>query len=140
LRSRLYTRWVLWCATMVVMIGALCVGEVRHACAQEKPATSVPSSNPLSGNPEAIEQGRKLYFRWCVQCHGAHADGKSRFGEYAKDLRQFPLGYSQFFAIVVAGRPQKKMPAWGEYISPEDIQRIGAYLETLAIEGANWKD
>jgi len=51
-------------------------------------------------------------------------------------LRQFSRGYSVFFATVVAGRPEKKMPPWGEYLSPEDIQRIGAYLETLAIAGA----
>src|SRR5262249_52500957 len=76
------------------------------------------------------------YFTWCVQCHGPNADGRSRFGEYAKDLRQFSRGYSVFFATVVAGRPEKKMPPWGEYLSPEDIQRIGAYLETLAIAGA----
>jgi len=140
LTSRLYTEWALWGAATLVMLGALSLGEPHTAVAQEKPITPVPSSNPLSGNPEAIEQGSTLYFRWCVQCHGANADGRSRFGEYAKDLRRFSLGYSMFFATVVAGRPQKKMPPWGEYLSPEDIQRIGAYLETLAIVGANWKD
>jgi mono/diheme cytochrome c family protein len=127
-------------AAALVLLGALSVGALRNAVAQEKLTTPVPSSNPLSGNPAAIEQGQKLYFRWCVQCHGPNADGRSRFGEYAKDLRQFSLGYSQFFATVVAGRPQKKMPPWGEFITPEGIQQIGAYLETLAIEGANWKD
>jgi mono/diheme cytochrome c family protein len=138
--SRLSTRWALFGAATLVMLGALSLGEPRKAVAQEKPTTPVPSSNPLSGNSEAIEQGSKLYFRWCVQCHGANADGRSRFGEYAKDLRQFSLGYSMFFATVVAGRPQKKMPPFGEYLSPEDMQRIGAYLETLAVAGANWKD
>jgi quinohemoprotein ethanol dehydrogenase len=137
--SRLYTRWALVCAASLAMLAALSLAPLKTV-AQEKPATPVPSSNPLSGNPEAIEQGRKLYFTYCVQCHGVNADGRSRFGEYAKDLRKFSLGFSMFFATVVAGRPQKKMPPWGEYISPEDIQRIGAYLETLAIEGANWKD
>jgi mono/diheme cytochrome c family protein len=140
LRARLYTRWALLCAASLVMLGALSIGEPLNAVAQAQPTTLGRSSNPLSGNPEAIEQGRKLYFTWCVQCHGPKADGRSRFGEYAKDLRQFSLGYSVFFATVVAGRPEKKMPPWGEYLSPEDIQRIGAYLETLAIAGANWKD
>jgi mono/diheme cytochrome c family protein len=128
------------CAASLVLLGAVSAGGLLNAVAQEKLITPVPSSNPLSGNPEAIEQGRKLFFTFCVQCHGPNADGRSRFGEYAKDLRKFSLGYSAFFATVVAGRPQKKMPPWGGIIPPEDIQRIGAYLETLAIEGANWKD
>jgi mono/diheme cytochrome c family protein len=138
--SRLYTRWALVCATTLVMIAALSLGELLNAVAQEKLTTPVPSSNPLSGDPTAIEQGVKLYFKWCVQCHGPKADGRSRFGEYAKDLRQFSLGYSMFLATVVAGRPEKKMPPWGEYLTPKEIQEIGAYLETLAIDGANWKD
>ena len=137
--SRLYTRWVLVCVASLMMLAALSLAPLKTV-AQEKPATPVPSSNPLSGNPEAIEQGHKLYFTYCVQCQGANADGRSRFGEYAKDLRKFSLGYSMFLAIVVAGRPQKKMPPWGEYLTPKDIQEIGAYLETLAIDGANWKD
>jgi mono/diheme cytochrome c family protein len=138
--SRLYTRWALVCVASLVMLAALSLAPLKTV-AQEKPATPVPSSNPLSGNPEAIEEGGKLYFKWCVQCHGPNADGRSvRFGEYAKDLRKFSLGYSMFLATVVAGRPEKKMPPWGEYLTPKDIQEIGAYLETLAIDGANWKD
>src|SRR5687767_3755365 len=57
-------------------------------------AGPVPSSNPLSGDPEAIEAGRKLYGTWCSQCHGGKADGVSRFGKYAADLRKVHLGYT----------------------------------------------
>jgi hypothetical protein len=32
------------------------------------------------------------------------------------------------------------MPAWGGVLKDDDIYRIGAYLETLAMEGANWKE
>ncbi len=110
------------------------------APATEKPATPVPSSNPFSGDPAAIQKGSELYFTWCVQCHGKKADGKSpRWGDgHAGDLRKFWRGYSEFIAIVVAGRPKKQMPPWAEVLNGEQISHIGAYLETLAIEGANW--
>jgi len=62
-------------------------------------------TNPVSGNPEAIEAGRKLYFTWCVQCHGPKADGVSRFGKYAADLREFWRGYREFVTSVKNGRP-----------------------------------
>ena len=103
-------------------------------------ADPVPSSNPLSGDPEAIEAGRKLYGTWCSQCHGGKADGVSRFGKYAADLRQFKLGYTEFAMVVVEGRTERRMPPWDGVLDGEQVSQIGAYLETLAIEGANWED
>ena len=78
-------------------------------------AGKVPSSNPVSGDPQAIAAGKELYFTYCVQCHGVAADGVApRWGHFAADLRQFWRGYSEFAMIVAAGRPEKKMPPWGE--------------------------
>jgi mono/diheme cytochrome c family protein len=107
---------------------------------EKKLSMPIPSSNPLSGKPEAIEAGRKLYFTWCTQCHGPKANGESRFGSYAADLRKFWRGYNEFVTIVKNGRPQRQMPPWKEVLNDQQISQIGAYLETLAIEGANWKD
>jgi hypothetical protein len=55
-------------------------------------------------------------------------------------LRKYWRGFSEFVAIVVAGRPKKQMPPWGSVLKGEEIMQIGAYLEALAVEGANWKD
>jgi mono/diheme cytochrome c family protein len=109
------------------------------APATDKPATPVPSGNPLSGKPEAIDAGRKLFFTWCVQCHGPHADGVSRFGNYAADLRKFWRGYKEFVTIVTNGRPDRMMPPWKEVLDTQKISEVGAYLETLAIDDANWR-
>jgi cytochrome c oxidase cbb3-type subunit 3 len=100
---------------------------------------SVPSSNPLTGDPEAIDLGRRLYFTWCVQCHGAKANGESRFGKYAGDLTRFWRGYKEFVTIVKVGRVDKMMPPWKDVLDDDNINKVGAYLETLAVEGANWK-
>ena len=132
--------WRYWAMIMAVVCGAMFMTPY-HGAAAEPFVAAVASSNPFSGNPEAIQQGRTLYFKWCAQCHGSKADGRSaRFGKYAKDLRRFSQGFSTFVAVVVSGRPKKRMPAWGEVISAEEIAQIGAYLETLAIDGAKWKD
>lgn len=106
----------------------------------QKAAVKVASSNPLSGDPEAIGLGKQLYFNWCVQCHGAKADGDSpRFGKYAGDLRKFWRGYAEFLNTVKNGRPGKQMPPWKQFMDDDTIAKLGAYLETLAVEGANWK-
>lgn len=108
--------------------------------ADKKVAIKVESSNPFSGDPKAIESGRELYFTWCVQCHGVKADGVSpRWGKYGKDLRKFWKGYSQFVLITIQGVKGKQMPPWGEHLSGNQISHIGAFLETLAMEGANWR-
>lgn len=99
-----------------------------------------PKVNPLSGKPDAIKAGRDLYWKFCVQCHGKHADGVStRWGGYAKDLRKWRYGYPEFIVVVLNGRPKKRMPPWGGYLEEEEIAEIAAFLETLAIEGARWQ-
>ena len=124
-----------------VCLGALAAGGAAlvPAAAQQQTA-AVPSDNPLSGDPQAIEAGRRLYNTWCSQCHGGKANGESRFGKYAADLTKFKKGYTEFAAVVVAGRPDKQMPPWDGVLDGEQISQIGAYLETLAVEGANWED
>lgn len=103
-------------------------------------SSAYPDVNPLSGDTDAIHEGGKLYSKWCRQCHGRKADGVSqRFGKYSGDLRKFWRGYPEFVVIVLNGRPKKKMPPWGGVLDEDEIAQIAAYLETLAIEGANWK-
>lgn len=133
-----HRRW-----TTVLALGAVALAwwcGPALSIADETAAGPVPSSNPLSGDPEAIEAGRKLFNTWCTQCHGGKADGVSRFGKYAADLRKFKLGYTEFARIVVEGRTERRMPPWDGVLDGEQVSQIGAYLETLAIDGANWED
>lgn len=134
---RLRGRWGL-----IVALGAIAFWTIDGSSSARADDTvaSVPSSNPLSGDAEAIEAGRKLFGTWCSQCHGGKADGVSRFGKYASDLRKFKLGYTEFAVVVVEGRAKKQMPPWDGVLDGEQVSQIGAYLETLAIEGANWED
>jgi mono/diheme cytochrome c family protein len=129
----------------VAVGGPLSVVDVRAQMtgppSEEKrpPRSRSSAGNPASGNEEAIAAGRKLYGMWCVQCHGPKADGVSRFGKYAGDLRAYWRGFGEFVTIVKNGRPDRQMPPWKEVLDDAKIAQLGAYLETLAIEGANWK-
>ncbi len=98
------------------------------------------SSNPLSGNEEAIALGKTIYRGKCSLCHGLRANGKGRGLPKTADLRKFKRGYNAYVATLVNG--YKRMPAWGGMgeLEYEQINQLGAYLESLAIEGANWKD
>jgi mono/diheme cytochrome c family protein len=103
-------------------------------------AGSVESSNPLSGDKDAIEAGQTAFRANCAYCHGMHADGRGRGLPNAADLRKFKRGYSHFVTTIKEG--YRTMPAWGGMgeLTDEQINQIGAYLETLARPGANWMD
>lgn len=122
-------------ATLAALTVALAGLSATQAAAEDD---AYPKANPLAGDQAAIEEGARLYFKWCVACHGKHADGVSRFGDYAADLRRFWRGYPEFVRIVLNGVVEKQMPPWGGVLDEDEIAQIGAYLETLQMEGAVW--
>lgn len=103
----------------------------------------VPAANPLSGNAAAIKSGRSWYQNVCGTCHGATANGAGERGQGA-DLRKIKLGFKGFVNVVKHGRkiPGQSafMPAWEGALDDKAIYEIGAYLETLALEEADWKE
>jgi mono/diheme cytochrome c family protein len=128
---------------------AMFAGSVAIACllpAGGQPAraeSETPATNPLSGNEAAVREGRSWFRAVCSPCHGGRADGAGERGQGA-DLRVFNKGFKKFVDTVKNGRDVpgriQKMPPWGAVLSEKQIYQIGAYLETLALQGANWKD
>jgi mono/diheme cytochrome c family protein len=104
---------------------------------------AVLETNPLSGDEKAIREGRSWFRGVCALCHGGRADGQGERGTGA-DLRKFSKGFKAYVEVVKKGREVpgriQNMPAWGAVLKEEQIYQIGAYLETLAIDGANWKE
>jgi mono/diheme cytochrome c family protein len=106
-------------------------------------ADEVPEVNPLSGDAKAINSGKSWYRGVCALCHGGRADGQGERGTGA-DLRKFQLGFRRYVEVVKNGRQiqgrTQAMPAWNGVLDDKTIYEIGAYLETLAMEEANWKE
>jgi mono/diheme cytochrome c family protein len=111
-------------------------------------ADEVPATNPFSGDEAAIKSGKSDYRAICSVCHGGKADGAGERASSAlvpADLRKFKKGFRKYVEIVkngvqAPGREIKDMPAWGGVLDDKTLYKIGAYLETLAMEGANWKE
>jgi mono/diheme cytochrome c family protein len=103
----------------------------------------IPEANPFSGDEKAMREGRSWYRGVCASCHGGRGDGAGERGSGA-DLRKLELGFQGYVRVVLDGRQQAgrtmAMPGWRGVLKMDDIYKIGAYLETLAIEGANWKE
>jgi mono/diheme cytochrome c family protein len=106
-------------------------------------ADEIPDVNPYSGDAKSIASGKSWYRGVCALCHGGRADGAGERGNGA-DLRKFDKGFKRYVQTVLDGRQipgqSQAMPAWKGVLDEKTIYEIGAYLETLAIEGANWKE
>lgn len=103
----------------------------------------IPESNPFSGDAKSIREGKSWYRNTCSPCHGGRADGAGERGSGA-DLRKLQLGFRGFVQVVLDGRQvqgrTQGMPPWRGALKNDDVFKIAAYLETLALEGSNWKE
>jgi len=121
------------------VLGAALAGLLAAHLARAGP--EVPATNPLSGDPAAIREGESWFHAVCSFCHGPRAEGTGRGG--GPDLRVFNKGFRKFVETVKNGRDvpgrAQKMPAWRGVLPDDRIYQIGAYLETLAGNGANWR-
>jgi mono/diheme cytochrome c family protein len=122
---------------------ALCAAVLAGAGLGRAADEGIPDVNPFSGDEKAMREGRSWYRGVCASCHGGKADGSGERGTGA-DLRKLQLGFKGFVQVVLDGRQTAgramQMPAWRGVLKNEDIYKIGAYLETLSMEGANWKE
>ena len=100
------------------------------------------AENPLSGDEKAIKSGKGWFRNTCTPCHGGRADGMGDMGT-AADLRKLKIGFRGFYQTVKNGRTipgrVQFMPSFS-FLDDKTIFQIGAYLETLALEEANWKE
>ena len=82
---------------------------------------------------DSVFGGFEKYNSYCFRCHGFDAVG----GEYAADLRNSlvnGLTKKDFFAVTMAGRPEKGMPAWAGFFSTDDVDQIYQYVKARSLD------
>jgi hypothetical protein len=96
-------------------------------------------SNPLPVTQAVLDQGRKAYLYYCVQCHGPQLDGKATVGQsffpLPDDLLASPtqaLSDGELFFNISLGF--KRMPPMYATLTAEDRWAILRYVRTLAEE------
>jgi mono/diheme cytochrome c family protein len=121
-------------AALGLIVAASLSGQAAHA------AGTVESSNPITGDKDAIAAGQTTFRARCAPCHGMRANGRGRGLPNSSDLTKFKRGYTKFVYIVKNGG--KTMPPYGGLgrLDDDEINQVGAYLETLASRRAKWID
>lgn len=115
------------------------------ACNEKRqPALPIPPAELM--HSQQIAAGAKLFAAHCAQCHGSIAEGRSqraaRFNPPAPDFREPQYRKSlpgYLYRRIQLGRtiePYRSngsvMPAWGAYLTREQLWQLVAYLKQRA--------
>jgi putative heme-binding domain-containing protein len=97
-----------------------------------QPETSA-TTNPLGGDPQAIDGGKNIYRGRCAVCHGIDAKGY-RGSDLTTGDWVHGGSDAQIFRTIARGITGTEMPGNGN-MSEEEVWMVIAYLRTLSAPG-----
>lgn len=103
-----------------------------YKASQPAPAPTISGERllALSKDREALDEGKEVFTRNCVACHGA--DGGGVIGPNLTDNAWIHGGSpTAIHTTVVAGVLAKGMPAWERLLKPEELDHVVAYVISL---------
>jgi mono/diheme cytochrome c family protein len=94
------------------------------------PAKDHARTNPLAGDPKAVEVGAAIYKDHCAQCHGADAmgDGKKKPALKSDEIRIATEGDLEWF--LRQGDLRAGMPSWSSLPQTQRWEVV-AYIRSL---------
>jgi len=91
--------------------------------------------NPLEDSEEVLKEGKILYTRYCIQCHGEKGMGDGLVGKVYKGVTAYnsravkDKTEGHIFHVITHGKG--RMWAHGSQISVENRWKIVKYVQTL---------
>jgi putative heme-binding domain-containing protein len=109
----------------VVLLAILAVGAAAQAT----------RTNPLAGDPRAVEEGRVAFRGSCSLCHGIKGEGGRgpdlTIGAYTGDSADKTL-----YDIISSGVAGTEMPGFASRFESDDIWRLVTYVRSIASSGS----
>ena len=87
-------------------------------------------TNPVAGNPHAIQEGASLFRANCSPCHGLNAQGGGRGPDLTAGRWVHGSTDADLFRTVTRGVPGTEMPA--NALDDSEVWAILAYVRSLA--------
>lgn len=102
---------------------------------------------PAASHAQNLERGRRLYDKWCAECHGTEGRGDGSAAAYMLPRpRDFTLGVYQIRTtangelptdddlarIIRVGMPGTAMPGWAPKFSAAEIGDVVEYIKTFS--------
>ena len=101
--------------------------ENEVAAADERWPEQANAAVQFAYSEEAAAAGAEIYTTNCLVCHGANLEGG--IGVSFVDDEWIHGGQAeQVVAIIRNGALAKGMPAWGQILSPEQVNQVASYI------------
>ncbi len=105
-------------------------------------------NNPFPHGDAIEEEGKVLYERFCIYCHGAKGDGAGPLVEsgkytatptpYQKLFTENKLTDGHIYFVITYGK--NMMGSHASQLSPEERWKVVTYVERLGRGGAKWSE
>ncbi len=122
-------RKLLACAAMAIAGPTVGAPGPGGATLEAVPALSHIVMSPFSGDKNAVKAGKKLYARYCGECHGVDAQGGNRAPTLESQRIQRATDGDLFFVLTNGDLPSG-MPSWSR-LPDERRWQLVAYLKQL---------
>lgn len=93
-----------------------------------RPSGSTPALPPYEGSGGDAGAGRALFARRCGGCHGASGTGGALAGSVVSPAYLGMVSDQYLRSVIVAGRPELKMPTLGTTLSERQLADLVAWL------------
>ena len=100
----------------------------------DAPASAQAAKNPYAGQEEAAQEGKKLYARNCLSCHGEQGKGTGNVPSLV-DGKLDSVAPGEVFWFITRGDKDNGMPAWASLPAKQRWQ-IVTYVESLGTSQA----
>lgn len=106
---------------------------------QQVPPTWINLRSAMPPSPRSLLHGKQVYLQNCIGCHGFQGDGNGPSGQY---LEPKPFNFKsvdgqraasegQLYHFLLFGLPGTAMPAFGDYLTVNDIWDVINFLRTI---------
>ena len=120
-------------------------------CAALTVSSRAGAAVPDTGTDAQKEAGKKLYLKYCSQCHGEKGDGEGYAAAHLRPrprnftsgkfkIRTTPSGalptHQDLVNVIRRGMPYTSMPAWPNF-SDEEVADLAYFLTTFSPDFSN---
>ncbi len=96
-------------------------------------------TNPMPPSPRSLTHGKYIFVTNCIGCHGVLGDGKGPSAQYLQPQpfnfttaqQQSILSDGQMYHAILLGQEGTAMPAWGDFLTVNDIWDLTNFLRTI---------
>ena len=126
------------CAALIVTFSWLGGKTVSRAEEQDSRKDAQKIKNPMPGNVESIEAGRKLYQRHCASCHGPKGKGDGGMAlsggtpsDLTDDVWDYGSSDGEIFVVIRDG-VSSDMLGYKEKLEEKQIWQVVNFIRDLA--------